>query len=37
VESCGLYSSGLGVGSVTGPCEHGNEPLGPIGGGTFLD
>jgi hypothetical protein len=25
------------AGSLTGPCEHGNEPSGSMKGGTFLD
>jgi hypothetical protein len=35
--SCGLYSSGPGWGPVTGCCEHGDELLGSIKGGEFLD
>jgi hypothetical protein len=37
VRRCGLDESGLGYGPVTGSCEHGNEPSGPIKGGEFLD
>jgi hypothetical protein len=32
-----MSSSSLGKGSVAGSCEHGNEPLGSIKGGEFLD
>jgi hypothetical protein len=28
---------GINVGTMTGSCEHGNEPSGPIKGGEFLD
>jgi hypothetical protein len=35
--SCGLDVSDLGYGSVTGCCEHSNEPSGSIKGGEFLD
>jgi hypothetical protein len=31
-----LRSFGLGSGLVTGSCEYGNEPSGPIKGGEFL-
>jgi len=30
-------ASGSGVGPVAGSCEHGNESLGSIKGGKFLD
>jgi hypothetical protein len=32
-----MDSSGSGQGPVAGWCEHGNEPLGSIKGGDFLD
>jgi hypothetical protein len=32
---CGLDTSGSGLGPVVGPCEHGNEPSGPIKGAEF--
>jgi hypothetical protein len=34
---CGLDSSGSGLGQVAGSCEYGNESLGSIKGGEFLD
>jgi hypothetical protein len=37
VGRCGLDSSALGWGPVTGCCEQGNEPSGSIKGGEFLD
>jgi hypothetical protein len=33
---CGLDSSVLGLGPVTGFCEHGSEPSGFMRGGQFL-
>jgi hypothetical protein len=33
----GLNLPGLGQGPVTGSFEHGNEPLGSIKGGEFLE
>jgi hypothetical protein len=32
-----MDASGSGQGPVVGPCEHGNEPLGFIKGGEFLN
>jgi hypothetical protein len=32
-----LDASGSGYGSVESCCEDGNEPLGPMKGGEFLD
>jgi hypothetical protein len=37
VGEYGLNASGLGLGSVEGPREHGNKPSGAIKGGKFLD
>jgi len=37
VCGCGLDSCGSVQGPVVGSCEHGNEPLGSIEGGEFLD
>jgi hypothetical protein len=37
VGICGLAASNSGYGPVTGSCEHGNGPLGPVKGGAFLD
>jgi hypothetical protein len=37
VGRCGLDVSNLRQGPVAGSCEHGNEPLGSIEGGEFLD
>jgi len=34
---CGLDKSYSRQGPVTGSCEHGNESLGSIKGGEFLD
>jgi hypothetical protein len=34
---CGLDASGSGYGLVAGCCEHGNEAVGSIKGGEFLD
>jgi hypothetical protein len=34
---CGLNSSDSIYGPVAGACEHGNEPLGFINGGEFID
>jgi hypothetical protein len=34
---CGLDVSGSGYRSVIGPCQHGNELLGPTKGGDLLD
>jgi hypothetical protein len=36
VGNCVLDASGSGHGSVSGSCEHGNEPSGSIKGGEFL-
>jgi hypothetical protein len=33
VRMCGVYSYGLGQGSVASSCEHGNEPSVPHRGG----
>jgi hypothetical protein len=33
----GLDSSGSGQGQVAGSCKHGNDPLGSIKYGEFLD
>jgi len=37
MERYALGSSDSGQGLVAGSCEHGNEPLGSIKGGEFLD
>jgi hypothetical protein len=37
VGRCGLDSSGSGYGPVTDSCEHGNEPLGSVKRGKFVD
>jgi hypothetical protein len=37
VGTCGLDSSRSGLGPVTGTCEHGNKPSGPITLWRFLD
>jgi hypothetical protein len=37
VRRCELAVFGSGKGPVTGSCEHGNEPLGSIKGGGYLD
>jgi len=37
VGNYGLDASGSGQGPVADSCEHGNEPLGSIKGGEFLD
>jgi hypothetical protein len=37
VGRCRLDSSGSGHGPLTGSREHGDEPLGSIKGGEFLD
>jgi len=37
VRRCGLDSSGSGWGPVVGSSEHGNEPVGSMKGGEFLD
>jgi hypothetical protein len=37
MRRCGLDASGLGLGSVGGCCEHGNEPSGSIKGRKTLD
>jgi hypothetical protein len=37
VGRCEMDSFGSGWGSVTASCEHGNETLGSIKGGQFLD
>jgi hypothetical protein len=37
VSSCGLDSSGSGCGPIAGSYERGNETLGSIKGGDFLD
>jgi hypothetical protein len=34
---CGLESSGLGQGPVARSCEQGNETMGSIKSGEFLD
>jgi hypothetical protein len=34
---CRVDSSGSGQAPVAGCCEHGNEPLGSVKGGEFLD
>jgi hypothetical protein len=34
---CGLEAFGLGLEPVMSPCEHSNEPFGPISGREFLD
>ena len=34
---CGLNQAGLGQGQVADTCEFGNEPLGSIKRGEFLD
>jgi hypothetical protein len=34
---CGLDQDGSGQGKVVGTCEYGNEPLGSIKCGEFLD
>jgi hypothetical protein len=36
-RECGLDSLGSGYGQVVSSCEHGNEPLGSIKCGVFLD
>jgi hypothetical protein len=36
IGECGLDSSSSGYGSVTGFCEHGNEPSGSVEGGEYL-
>jgi hypothetical protein len=37
VGRCGLDVSGSGQRPVVGCCEHGNEPLGSVKGGQYLD
>jgi hypothetical protein len=37
VRRGGLDSSGSGYGPMAASCEHGNEPLGSIKSGEFLD
>jgi hypothetical protein len=37
VGNYGLDSYYSGYGPVTGSCKHGNEPVGSIEGGEFLD
>jgi hypothetical protein len=37
VGCCGVDSSGSGYGPMAGSREHGNEPLGSIEGGKFLE
>jgi len=37
VGRCGLDASGSGQEPEAGSCEHGNEPLGSMKGGEFLD
>jgi hypothetical protein len=37
VGSCGLDASGSGQGPVMGSCERGNESLGSVKGGEYLD
>jgi hypothetical protein len=37
VGSCGLDSSGPGQGPATSSCHYGNEILGSVKGGEFLD
>jgi hypothetical protein len=37
VGKCGLNPSSSGEGPVAGPYKHGNESLGSIKGGEFLD
>jgi len=37
VGRCGLDAYGSGRGPVVDSCEHGDEPLGSIEGGEFLE
>jgi hypothetical protein len=37
VGRCGLNSSQSGLGPMVGSCEYGNEKVGSIKGGKFLD
>jgi hypothetical protein len=37
VKRCELDASGSRWGPVAGPCEHGNEPLGSIKRGEFVE